>query len=136
MRRTFRSPSPSNSRPARDQDQVALVADCLDKGAAKILFDQAASLDESWRRLSAPIKGRPYWARRIDETSLKAQSPFRRLADEMPGAKDDMGSWSIALAEARGDGKPTLILLADRAEGAEGGRLTDLLDPECAIATQ
>ena len=62
-------------------------------------------------------------------------SPFQLLADGVEGAKTDMGSWSLAVTQVNVSGSPSVILLADRAEGSVGGHASDLQDSACAIAT-
>lgn len=63
---------------------------------------------------------------------FKRTSPFIRLANELPGARDDMGSYSIAVA-ALGDDKRVLmvvkrhLLLLNRASAEE------LQDHSCAL---
>lgn len=123
-----------DSKPARDQDQLHFAIDCLDKDVAAALEANAAALDDRWSRMRVALKGRTYWARRLDSEDLSGPSPFRLLADGVEGAKGDMGSWSLALAQASVSGRPAVVLLADRADAAGGGRASDLQDPGCAIA--
>ena len=124
-----------NSKPRRDQDVLSFAIDCLDKGVANSLAANAASIDNQWSRMSVTLKGRTYWARRVDAQNL-SPSPFQLLADGVEGAKADMGSWSLAVTQVKVSGDSRVILLADRAEGAVGGRASDLQDPSCAIATR
>jgi CDP-diacylglycerol pyrophosphatase len=123
-----------DSKPRRDQDVLNFAIDCLDKGVAASLAANAASIDDRWSRMSVALKGRTYWARRLDSQTL-SPSPFQLLADGVEGAKNDMGAWSLAVTQVNVSGNVRLILLADRAEGSAGGRASDLQDPACAIAT-
>lgn len=123
-----------DSKPARDQDELHFAIDCLDKDVAATLAANASSLDDRWSRMSVPLKGRIYWARRLEPGDISGMSPFRLLADGLDGAKSDMGSWSLAVTQADVSGRPGLILLADRADASAGGRSSDLQDPACAIA--
>ena len=59
---------------------------------------------------------------------------FRLLADGIPGAKEEMGFWSLAAVGATLSGRPGFILLADRAELTAGGHAEDLQDHACEIA--
>jgi CDP-diacylglycerol pyrophosphatase len=123
-----------NSMIARDQDQLHLFVDCLDKDVAATLASYADSLDTTWRPMKTMLKGRPYWVRRLDSNDLTDQSPFRLLADGIDGAKTEMGRWSLAAVAANFTGKPGFILLADHADQAAGGHAEDLQDSACAIA--
>jgi CDP-diacylglycerol pyrophosphatase len=122
-----------DSKPARDQDQLHLTTDCLDKDVAAALAANAASIGDQWRPMSLALKGRLYWARRLDAEDLSSASPFRLLADGIASAKADMGSWSLAVAHANFSGRPGFILLADQSDGSAGGRASDLQDSACAI---
>ena len=82
------------------------------------------------------LKGRIYWARRLESLDGAANSPFRLLSDGVEGAKDDMGSWSLAAVPAHFANGPGFILLADHSDAAGGGRASDLQDLSCAIAAQ
>jgi CDP-diacylglycerol pyrophosphatase len=123
-----------DSMVARSQDQLHLRIDCVDKDAAAALRDYQGPLDEQWRVMTVELKGRRYWARRLDSSGLADASPFRLLAEGVAGAKQEMGQWSLAAIGANFAGKPGFVLLADRAEQAVGGHAEDLQDHACAIA--
>lgn len=123
-----------NSMFARSQDQLHLHLDCLAPDVAAAIAGYAPSLDETFRPMTIALKGRHYWARRMDEAELAELSPFRRLAEGIEGAKAEMGLWTLALVGADFAGKPGFVLLADHAELTAGGYSEDLLDHECAIA--
>lgn len=125
-----------DSKRARDQDQLSLIVDCLDKDVAVWLTANGSSLDASWRRLDAPLKGRMYWTRWVEASALADTSPFRLLADGVEGAKLDMASWSLAAVPFERDGRPGAVLLADRADDAGGGRASDLEDLSCAVTSR
>ena len=119
----------------RDQDQLTLQTDCLDKDVAATLASYSDGMDAQWRPMKVELKGRRYWARKLDSDDLSDVSPFLLLADGIDGAKTEMGRWSIAVAGADFSGKPGFILLADRADQETGGHAEDLQDVACAIAT-
>jgi CDP-diacylglycerol pyrophosphatase len=121
------------SKEAREQDQLNLIVDCLDPDVAAELAAQAPLLDAQWRQMSAPIKGRTYWARLANASKPDDVWPFRLLADGLPGAKETIGSWSLALAQPDSLGGASFLLLADRTEGDRGDRARELLDPSCAV---
>jgi CDP-diacylglycerol pyrophosphatase len=123
-----------NSMVRRSQDQAHLHVDCLDKDVAAALRAYADPLDEQWRSMNVVLNGRRYWARRLESADLSDVSPLGLLADGLPGARQEMGLWSLAVVGATFSGQPGFILLADRAESAEGGHAEDLQDHACGIA--
>lgn len=122
-----------DSMVARSQDQLHLRIDCVAKDVAAALHDYQGPLDGQWREMTIELKGRRYWARRLDSPDLAEASPLRLLAEEVPGAKQEMGQWSLAAIGADFAGRPGFILLADRAELSAGGHAEDLQDHACAI---
>ena len=123
-----------NSEYARSQDQLHLHVDCLKREAVAALADYAPHLDGQWRPMTVALDGRKYWARRVDSPDLSGVDPFRLLADEMPKAKGEMGSWTLAAVPVDFAGRPGFALLADHAELAEGGHAEDIQDAGCAVA--
>ncbi len=123
-----------NSMFTRSQDQLHLHVDCVDKDVAAALHDYQDALDGQWRVMTVELKGRRYWARRLDSPDLADASPFRLLAEEVAGAKQEMGQWALAAIGGNFAGKPGFILLADHAELTAGGNAEDLQDHACAIA--
>lgn len=123
-----------NSMVSRSQDQLHLRIDCVDKDIAAVLASYNGALDTQWRVMTVDLKGRRYWARKLELDDLSDVSPFRLLADGIDGAKTEMGLWSVAAVGANFSGKPGFILLADRAEPTGGGHAEDLQDRDCAIA--
>ncbi len=65
-----------NSAFARSQDQLHLHLDCLDPDVAGRLAANLASLDDNWRPMAEPIKGRVYWARRVLSDDLSGVRPL------------------------------------------------------------
>jgi CDP-diacylglycerol pyrophosphatase len=123
-----------DSMASRDQDQLHLRVDCVDKDVSAALASGADAFDTKWRPMTVAPKGRPYWIRRLDSDDFADQSPFRMLANEIDGAKAEMGRWSLAAIGANFAGKPGFILLADRGDAAETSHIDDLQDRDCAIA--
>ncbi len=141
MAEYLKAPSPRaavaiavNSEFSRSQDQLHLHVDCLAAEVAKALADYAPHFDGQWRPMTTELQGRKYWARRVDSADLAGVDPFRILADEMPGARDEMGNWSLAAAPVNFGSEPGFVLLADHAELAAGGHAEDIQDHSCALA--
>jgi CDP-diacylglycerol pyrophosphatase len=123
-----------NSEPARSQDQLHLHVDCMDEEVVAALAGVKDSLDAQWRVTAEPLKGRRYWARRLDSADLSDAAPFRLLADGVKGAREQMGLETLAAVGATFAGEPGFVLLADRAGDGAGGHAEDLQDHDCAIA--
>ncbi|MGO4871328.1 MAG: CDP-diacylglycerol diphosphatase [Roseiarcus sp.] len=123
-----------NSAFARSQDQLHLHVDCMDKEVVAALASYQDALDDRWRVMTVALKGRHYWARRLDSADLSDVAPFRLLADGLEGAKDHMGLETLVAVGANFAGKPGFILLADHAELAAGGHGEDLQDHDCKVA--
>jgi CDP-diacylglycerol pyrophosphatase len=123
-----------NSQFARSQDQLHLHIDCLQPEVAKMLADYAPHFDGQWRPMTVELHGRKYWARKVDSADLDGVFPFRLLADQMPGARGEMGHWSLAAVATDFQGKPGFVLLADHAGLEGGGHAEDLQDHDCRLA--
>jgi CDP-diacylglycerol pyrophosphatase len=123
-----------DSMVSRSQDQLHLRINCIDKEVAVALASYSNALETQWRAMTVDLKGRRYWARKLESDDLSDVSPFRLLADGVDGAKTEMGLWSLAAVGANFSGKSGFILLADRAEPTGGGHPEDLQDRDCGIA--
>jgi CDP-diacylglycerol pyrophosphatase len=123
-----------NSSFARSQDQLHLHLDCLDKDVAATLAADLGALDEVWRPMTEPLKGRVYWARRVLSDDLSGVRPLALLAEGAPDAKAHMADESLIAIGVTFAGVPGFALLADRAELTQGGHAEDLQDHDCAVA--
>ena len=123
-----------NSKWARSQDQLHVHVDCVAESVSEALADYRSALDDRWRAMTEPLRGRKYFARRVDSADLEDVQPFRLLADGLEGAKANMGAYSLAAVGATFDGKPGFILLADSFSLEGGGHAEDIQDHDCAIA--
>jgi CDP-diacylglycerol pyrophosphatase len=123
-----------NSERARSQDQLHVHVDCVAKSVAETLADAGSALDETWRAMTVPVKGRVYLARRLDSADLQDVAPIKLLADGVEGARAHMGDYSLAAIGATFDGKPGFVLVADQFSTEGGGHAEDLQDHDCAIA--
>lgn len=121
-----------NSMDHRTQNQLHLHINCLKPEVEQALAAEAPSLDGKWRRMTATLAGRLYWALRVDSADLDGVFPFRLLADGMPVAPADMGRWTLAAAAVAVNGKPGFVLLADEEDASGGGHAEDLQDIDCA----
>jgi CDP-diacylglycerol pyrophosphatase len=123
-----------NSKWARSQDQLHVHVDCAAVTVVKELAEYAPALDDQWRAMTVPVKGRVYFARRVDSADLREVAPLKLLADGLEGARANMGAYSLAAIGATFGGKPGFILLAEQFSLEGGGHAEDLEDHDCAIA--
>lgn len=124
-----------NSVSGRTQDQLHIHVDCVSPGVRDALHARGAAITRSWRRLDVAFSGHRYLARRLAGADLAAD-PFDLLATGVPGARAEMGRWTLAVIGAHlEDDAPGFWLLADRADPATGdrGSAEELLDEACAL---
>jgi len=117
-----------NPRRSRGQDQLHIHIECLGSGIQAQLQALAWPDDNQWHLVRL---GRlSYQARRIDGENLDQASPFRLVAEGLPGARMNMGPYTLLVAGWRFTDGPGFILLADAsAPGSE-----TLLDSTCVAA--
>ena len=123
-----------NSKWARSQDQLHVHVDCVAIPVMKELAQYAPALDSQWRAMTVALKGRVYFARRVDSADLRDVAPLKLLADGLEGARAQMGAYALAAIGATFDGKPGFVLLADQFSLEGGGHAEDLEDHDCAVA--
>ena len=124
-----------NSVYGRSQNQLHIHIDCLRPDVITALHDNGASVGANWMRFPVPLRGRSYLARRLMDDTLVHTNPFTLLANDVPGARTEMGKWALVAAGITIDGRPEFILLADQAELLTGDRGSgeDLQDHACVV---
>ena len=65
----------------------------LDVHAA--LREHAAAIGTHWSHFPVPLVGHDYMAMRLDQPSSATTNPFDLLADGIPGARADMGHYTL-----------------------------------------
>jgi len=122
-----------NSIYGRSQDLLHLHVDCLRIDVRDDLHRQLAAIGRRW---SAPmtLAGHGYYALRIDGDDNVPTDPFDALADGLNVPPAEMGAWTLVLAGATFADGPGFVLLAARADPADGydGSGEDLQDHQCA----
>lgn len=98
-----------NSRSGRTQNHLHIHISCLRPDVRDMLNRSAISLGSSWLPLAGGVNGHEYLMRRVSAEELARRSPFIMLADEVPGAREHMGRFALALARLPDGG---FILLA------------------------
>lgn len=124
-----------NSPYGRSQDLLHLHVDCLTPESLAALTADAPKTTGRWSRTPFILDGHPYYAMRL-MGEAPAANPFDLLAQGVPGARADMGAWTLVLAGAEFGGQPGFILLANRADPAHGDFASgeELQDHDCRIA--
>jgi CDP-diacylglycerol pyrophosphatase len=123
-----------NSRPGRSQDQLHIHIDCVHHRYAQLLRQHDSAIPASkWVRLPFALRGRYYWAMRIDAPDLSQVNIFRTAATLLrvsPGRMEDVTVVVVPRLE-RG-----FYLLADQyTPGGMGkGHGEFLLDHSCSRA--
>lgn len=119
-----------NSAVSRSQNQLHIHIDCVRADVHDALREAAAAIGPAWQPLPVPLVGHTYWAMAVDGTDLDA-NPFTLLADGLPGARADMGLYTLVVVGTTGPaGRPGFVILADRADGDNGAGGEELQDHE------
>ena len=120
-----------NSASGRTQNQLHIHVDCVRLDVAAALRDHAGDVGPQWQPFPTKLSGHDYMAIRLDQPELTDSKPFRLLADGIPDARADMGSYTLVVVGAP-DG---FVLLAGRATGPTNrGSGEELQDHACAAA--
>ncbi|MDA8478669.1 CDP-diacylglycerol diphosphatase [Citrobacter sp. Awk 4] len=98
-----------NSRTGRTQNHFHIHISCLRKDVRAQLDDNMAKIGTRWLPLAGGLRGHEYLARRVTENELAQRSPFMMLAEEVPEAREHMGSYALAMVRQSDD---TFVLLA------------------------
>jgi CDP-diacylglycerol pyrophosphatase len=124
-----------NSAYGRSQNQLHIHIDCLRPDVVDALRAHGAAVGTTWAPFPVPLVGHPYLARRVAGTDLSDANPFTLLADGVPGARADMGHWTIVAAPTALAGAPGFLLLADQLDPTTMDRASgeELQDHACAI---
>ncbi|MCD0492480.1 CDP-diacylglycerol diphosphatase [Chromobacterium violaceum] len=126
-----------NSEYGRSQNQLHIHISCTDPTVRQQVDDLADGLKRRWRQLPVELKGHAYWARRVDadQNGDPLDDPFRLLANELPGARAEMGRYGMAMLPARFADGEGFVLLATRSDLLEinRGSAEELQDHDCRI---
>ena len=116
-----------NSREHRSQDQLHIHIECLGGEVHRALQAAAERLSDHW---SAVNIGRwQYQGMRVMGAELAEVNPFALLAERLPGARQDMGAYTLMVAGMQFKDGPGFILLTGK--NVPGTEV--LLDSTCAI---
>lgn len=98
-----------NSRTGRTQNHLHIHISCLRPDVRAQLDASHAKMGTRWQPLPGGLRGHEYLARRVTESELAQRSPFIMLAQEVPDARDHMGSYALAMVRQSDD---SFVLLA------------------------
>ncbi|MGK9173671.1 CDP-diacylglycerol diphosphatase [Yokenella regensburgei] len=121
-----------NSRTGRTQNHFHIHISCLRSDVRTTLDREAASISSRWLALPGGLLRHHYLARRVTEAELVKRSPFLMLAEEVPGARDHMGRYSLALVQ-QADGSFVLLATQRDALTFNRGFAEELQDHQCTI---
>jgi CDP-diacylglycerol pyrophosphatase len=113
-----------NAENRRSQNQLHIHVDCVRLDVQTALREHAGAVGASWAPFPTKLVDHDYMAMRIDQSDLTHANPFLLLADGIPGARDDMGTFTLAVV-----GQPSgFVVLAGHGWGEA------LQDHACAVA--
>jgi CDP-diacylglycerol pyrophosphatase len=116
-----------NPHSTRGQDQLHIHIECLGGEIYSVLHRAARRMNDVWSPIE--LAGRRYQGLRVMGEELGRRNPFVLLAERMPGARQDMGAYTLLLAGMQFKDGPGFIVLAGRdLPGAE-----KFLDSTCAV---
>jgi CDP-diacylglycerol pyrophosphatase len=123
-----------NSKFGRSQNLLHIHIDCIRADVRETLRGERGQIAGRWALLPEPLAGYRY--RAIGVTSLDGQDPFALLAAGVPGARSDMGRYTLVVTAIEFGAAPGFVVLAHRADPAFGDRGSgeELQDHACALA--
>jgi CDP-diacylglycerol pyrophosphatase len=126
-----------NSVSSRSQNQLHIHVDCMRIDVTTALREHAGAVGKSWSKFPVPLSGHDYMAMRIEQPELGSINPFDLLANGVPGARTDMGHYTLVVVGDTVQGKDGFVVLAGHASPATGnwGSGEQLQDHACAAAT-
>lgn len=124
-----------NSRTGRTQDHFHIHISCLRPDVRAQLDASLAKVGTRWLPLPGGLRGHTYLARRVTESELAQRSPFMMLAEEVPDARDRMGSYALAMARQSDN---SFVLLATQRNLFTLNRASaeEIQDHSCALLKQ
>lgn len=119
-----------NSVSGRTQNQLHIHLSCLRSDIARQLNQSSESFSDHWQTIS--LRSHPYLIRTLSPAQLAAESVFIRVAQEIPGAADNMGDYGLALTTLQ-SGELALLAVKKDLLKANTGSAEELQDHSCQI---
>jgi CDP-diacylglycerol pyrophosphatase len=126
-----------NSVDGRTQNQLHIHVDCMRLDVITALREHDGAIGSQWAKFPVPLVDHDYLAMRLTQPDLTGVNPFVLLADGVPGARGDMGHFTLVVVGDTYQGKDGFVLLAGHANPAtrNWGSGEELQDHACAAAT-
>ncbi len=121
-----------NSRLGRTQNHFHIHISCLRRDVRAHLNDNLTTISTRWLPLEGGLRGHDYLARRVTKNELAQRSPFMMLAEEVPGAREHMGRYALAMAQ-QSDGSLVLLATERNVLMFNLASAEELQDHNCAI---
>ncbi len=119
-----------NSQRGRTQNQLHIHISCLRPDIRQRLDNLDTSLSNRWQL--EQLGKHQYQVRIITRDEFKRTSPFIRVANELPYAREDMGQYGIAIA-AMPNGRRALMVIKRNLLLLNPGSAEELQDHSCKI---
>lgn len=119
-----------NSQRGRTQNQLHIHISCLRPDIRQRLDSLSASLTTLWQ--SEQLGEHVYQVRAVTRDEMKKMSPFLRIAKEIPGAREEMNKYGIAVA-ALPDGRRALMVIKRNLLLLNKGSAEELQDHSCRL---
>ena len=105
---------------------------CIRPDVREQLDNNLANISSRWLPLPGGLRGHEYLARRVTESELVQRSPFMMLAEEVPEAREHMGSYGLAMVRQSDN---SFVLLATQRNLLTLNRASaeEIQDHECEI---
>lgn len=119
-----------NSQRGRTQNQLHIHISCLRPDIRQRLDSLDASLTNHWQL--EQLGEHQYQVRIITRDEFKRTSPFIRIANELPDAREEMGKYGIAVA-AMPNGRRALMVIKRNLLLLNHGSAEELQDHSCKL---
>lgn len=119
-----------NSVSGRTQNQLHIHISCLRSDIRQRLDSLSSILKNSWQ--SEQLGEHQYQVRTLTGDEMQRTSLFIRVANELPGAREEMGKYGIAVA-ALPDGRRVLMVIRRNLLLLNPASAEELQDHSCSI---
>ncbi len=121
-----------NSRTGRTQNHFHIHISCIRPDVREQLDNNLANISSRWLPLPGGLRGHEYLARRVTESELVQRSSFMMLAEEVPEAREHMGSYGLAMVRQSDN---SFVLLATQRNLLTLNRASaeEIQDHQCEI---
>jgi CDP-diacylglycerol pyrophosphatase len=123
-----------NSAAGRSQNQLHIHFSCVRAETLEALHKNEEKIGDHWSRLNVSLSGHNYMAMWVQGNDLSLHNPFRLLAERLPDATRNMGSYTIVvIGLTRADGTKGFVILTNQVKKGDPANGEELLDHTCRI---